>query len=293
MRRIFETLAGIVLVSTLAASAVTWEEVRTSTDLATDPRTGDPAVYFSVILQYDPVPARLDLSVSWSVYELVDGQEVPGGSLASSAARDASVGRLYLMSPAMPVESGRTYGAHLAVTDSANSLSYRKDFRYLAPLVVPMGLRLTGWDGSSAIDLTGVEDEELEDLVTIYNHLTSYQQTASEQALEAFLAAPLPAEDAFPAVVMLVPTAGLSANLGGAHGITFTVGQVFTIYVVPSSDAVPALRTQIAAFDQPIVGAAYVGSGDLGPVTARHAFIDKTGWAVLQAAAAEWAKRTK
>ncbi len=292
-RRIFGLLGTILIFSALAASAAAWKEVYWSADLAVDLRTGEPAVYFSVTLQYDPLPGRVDLSASWAVYALVDGREVAVDSLASSSAQDASIGKFYLMSPPVPVEPGKTYGAHLIVQDKANALTYRRDFQYLAPLVVPIGLRLQGWDGSSAIDLTGVADEELEDLVTIYDHLKTYVQTSSEQALEAFLTAPLPPADAYPAVVLLVPTAGLSTNFGGTNGVTLTVGQVFTMYTVPSADEVPALRAQVAAFDQPILGAAYVGSGDLGTLTGKRAFVDKPAWAVLQAAAAEWARRTK
>ncbi len=292
-RRVFGVVGTILIFSALAASAAAWKEVRWSADLAVHPRTGEPAVYFSVILQYDPLPHRVDLSVSWAVYALVDGREVAVDSLASSSAEDASIGKLYLMSPPVPVEPGKAYGAHLIVQDKANNLTYRRDFQYLAPLVVPIGLHLQGWDGSSAIDLTGVADEELEDLVTIYNHLKTYVQTASEQALEAFLTAPLPPEDAYPAVVLLVPTAGLSTNLGGATGVTLTVAQVFTMYAVPSADAVLAFRAQVAAFAQPILGAAYVGNGDLGTLTGKRVFVDKTAWAVLQAAAGEWAQRTK
>jgi hypothetical protein len=47
------------------------------------------------------------------------------------------------------------------------------------------------------------------------------------------------------------------------------------------------LRTQVAAFDQPIRGAVYVGNGDLGTLTGVRVFVDKTAWAVLQASAAE------
>ncbi|MCX6101510.1 MAG: hypothetical protein NTV92_08890 [Candidatus Bipolaricaulota bacterium] len=178
-RRIFGMVGTILIFSALAASAAAWKEVRWSADLAVHPRTGEPAVYFSVILQYDPLPDWVDLSVSWAVYALVDGREVAVDSLASSSAQDASIGKLYLMSPPVPVEPGSTYGAHLIVQDKANRLTYRRDFQDLAPLVVPIGLRLQAWHRSSAIDLTGVADEELEELVTSYNHLKTYVQTAS------------------------------------------------------------------------------------------------------------------
>jgi len=289
---VFVLVAASLLVSAVAAFAA-WKEVRWSADLGVDPQTGNPAVYFNVVLEYATRPETAALSISWSLYALVDGRETLVDSLASTRTLDPGPGKLYLMSPALPVEPGKTYGAHLVVEDSANGLTHRRDFRYLAPLVVPIGLHLEGWDGSSAVDLTGVPDEELEDLVTIYNHVKMYQQTASEQTLDAFLAASLPPEQAYPKVAMLVPTAGLSTTYGGTQGVTLTVGQFFVLYVVPSADAVAALRAQVAEFGQPIVGAAYIGSGDLGILTATHAFVDKTAWAVLQAAFAEWSKRTK
>ena len=291
-RRVFCLLVAALLFPAVIAAGA-WKEADWSADLAVNPKSGGPAVYFSVVLEYDPLPERFDISISWALYAVQDDIEVPVESLASSSAQDSSVRRLYLMSPPLPVEPGKTYGAHLTVQDAANGLTYRRDFRYLAPLVVPIGLRLEGWDGSSAIDLTGVADEELEDLATLYTHVKTYQQTASEQALETFLTAPLAPADAYPAVVLLVPTAGLSTNLGGAKGVTLTVGQVFAMYVVPSTDAVSALRAQVAAFDQPILGAVYVGNGDLGILEGKRVFVDKTAWAVLQAAAAEWSKRTK
>jgi hypothetical protein len=291
-RRVSILVAGFLLVSAVAVSGA-WKEARWSSDLALDPKTGSPAVYFNVVLEYEARPETAVLSISWSLYALADGREVPVDSLAQARTVTPGPSKLYLMSPPLPVEPGKTYGAHLVVQDSANSLTHRRDFRYLSPLVVPIGLRLEGWDGSTAVDLTGVPDEELEDLVTIYNHLKAYEQTASEQTLDAFLVAPLPPEQAYPKVVMLIPTAGLTTNYGGAQGVKLTVGQYFVLYVVPSSDAVSALRAQVAQFDQPIKGAAYVGSGDLGVLTATHAFVDKTAWAILQAASAEWTKRTK
>jgi len=198
------------------------------------------------------------------------------------------------MSPAVPVDPGRAYGAHLVVEDSANGFSYRKDFQYLAPLVVPLGIRLEGWDGSSAVDLTGVGDEELEDLVTLYSHLKTYVQTASDVTLSAFLSPSISAVQTFPAVVMVVPNAGLSTTYsGGTQGVTLTVGQSFVLYVVPSANELPALRTQVAAFDRPIQGDVYLGSGDLGTLTAVCAYVDDIAWSVLQAASAEWTKRTK
>ncbi len=197
------------------------------------------------------------------------------------------------MSPPMPIEPGKAYGAHLVVEDRANGFTYRKDFQYLAPLVVPLGIRLEGWDGSSAVDLTGVADEELEDLVTLYTHLKTYVQTASDIALETFLSPSMATVQTYPAVVMVVPNAGLSTTYGGnTHGVTLTVGQAFVLYVVPSANELAALRTQVTAFDRPILGDVYLGPGDLGSVTALCVYIDDVAWDVLKAASAEWAKRT-
>lgn len=287
------TLAVAALFLLSLASVAALKEVRTSSDLGVDPKTGSAAVYFNVVLEYDPRPERASLSISWTVYTLEGGREAAVETSSSTSLQDPAPGKVYMMSPPLVVEPGKTYGAHLVFQDSANGLAYRKDFRYLAPLVVPIGLRLEGWDGSSGVDLTGVLDEELEDLVTVYNHLKTYVQTASEQAFEAFLTATLPPEQAYPAVAMLIPTAGLSTTYGGTRGVTLTVGQFFVMYVIPSADAVGAMRTQAASFATPPTGAVYVGSGDLGLVTAVRAFVDEIAWAVLQAASAEWTRRTK
>ncbi len=290
-RTIVLAIAASILAGVVAAGS--WDELSWSAGLAVDPGTGSPAAYFSVVLEYDARPETATLSISWSLYALADGREIPVDSLVSTRTLDPGPGRLYLMSPPLPVEPGKTYGAHLVVQDTANDLTHRRDFRYLAPLVVPVGLHLEGWDGTSAVDLTGVPDEELEELAMITNHLKTYVQTASEQTLDAFLAASLPPEQAYPKVVILIPTAGLSTTYGGAQGVSLTVGQFFVLYVLPSADAIAALRAQVADFDHPITGAAYVGSGDLGIVTATHAFIDQAAWAVLQAASLEWSRRTK
>ncbi len=275
------------------ASMAALKELRASSDLGVDPKTGNAAVFFNVVLEYDPRPERADLSFSWSLYVLEGGREVTVETSARTSLQDPAPGKVYLTSSPLPVEPGKTYGAHLVFQDTANSFSYRKDFRYLAPLVVPIGLRLEGWDGSSGVDLTGVPDEELEDLVTVYQHLRQYVQTASEQAFETFLTAQIPPEQAYPAVAMLIPTAGLSTTYGGTKGVTLTVGQFFVLYVIPSADGVAAMRAQVASFDGPITGAVYVGNGDLGLVTAVRAFVDEIAWLVLQEASAEWTRRTK
>lgn len=281
-------LVGLVSLASLS----TIKEVRSSADLAVDHKTGAPAVYFSVILEYDPVPTRVDLTITWTVYARVDGREVPGTSDASTAAEDATSGRIWLMSPPMPVEPGKSYGAHLVVNDKANGLSYRKDFQYLAPLVVPIGIRLEGWDGSSGVDLTGVPDEELEDLATLYTHLKAYVQTASDIPLETFLSSSMAAVQTYPAVVMVVPNAGLSTTYGDTKGVTLTVGQTFVLYVVPAAADLGLVRAQAAAFERAIVGDVYLGPGDLGTITALCAYVDDIAWAVLKAASTEWTKRT-
>ena len=79
-RRVSCVLVMSLIFATLAASAagsIALKEIRWSADLAPNPKTGEPAVYFSVVLQYDPLPTRVDLSVSWVVYALVDGRKCP------------------------------------------------------------------------------------------------------------------------------------------------------------------------------------------------------------------------
>lgn len=291
-RAVTLALVGLALAS--AAATASLKEVRTSSDLAVDPKTGSPAVYFNAILEYDPRPENADLVISWTTYVLESGREQVVEATSRTSHQDPAPGKLYLMSPAVLVEPGKTYGAHLVLEDSANRLTYRKDFRYLAPLVVPIGLRLQGWDGSGAVDLTGVPDEELEDLVTIYNHVKTYVQTASEVELKVFLSTAMAPVQTFPAVVMVIPNAGLSETYGVTKGVTITVGQFFVMYVLPSANELAALRTQVAAFERDdIRGRVYLGNGDLGTLTATCAYIDEIAWTVLQAASAEWTKRTK
>jgi hypothetical protein len=293
MSRTILTVVGLLALASLAVVAVTWEEMDWSAAVAPDPKTGTPALYFTVVIEYKPTPNTFALETSWVLFEELEGTEQVVDAYTKRSSVGGSIRRIYAMSSGIPVKPGGVYGAHLSLVDSVNGLRFSRDFRYVVPMVVPIGLRLEGWDGSAGVDLTGVADEELEQLATLYQHLRAYSKQEEGVSLEAFVGTSLPEEEAYPSVVLLVPTAGLSTTLSdGRQGVTLTVGQSLTMYVVPASSAASALLEQVSIYGKDFEGFVYRGSGDLGMTSGVRVFIDEMAWLVLEGAEAEWTRRS-
>lgn len=291
-------LAILLLLTTIAGLAVgatSWNEIEVLSNIAPDPKTGGSALYFTVILEYDPLPSSFRLETSWTLFSLQDGKREIIQEYTKQSRASGRVRRIYSMSPALPVEAGMHYGAEVRLEDTLNGLVYQKSFDYLVPTAVPVGLRLTGWDGTEAVDLTGVPDEELEQLATLHRLLGQYERSAEDASLDAFLSTDLPDEEAFPALVLLVPNAGVSSTLGpsnGGPGITLTVGQTFVLYAVPNRTGAPSVMQQLSVYEKDFVGDVYRGDGDLGFVQGVRVFVGPFARLVLDAAAAEWSRRT-
>ncbi|MEW5826187.1 MAG: hypothetical protein AB1778_05090 [Candidatus Bipolaricaulota bacterium] len=280
-----------VLVSA-AATAVTWEEVDWAAQLAPNPKTGAMSVYFSVWMEYDPPQRSVDLESQWTSPSLDPDDPNLTGSVGRYASTEG-VTRIVVMSPAIAIAAGQRYTATLTLADRASGLTYSRQFQYLAPAAVPISLRLESADGTTGVDLTGVPDEELEDLVLLARALRLSTRAPGTSDLSDFLSAPLPAEEAFPALVLLVPTAGVSATAGpSGAGVKITVGQTMMIFSLPEGAAVSALRTQTAEYPQPIVGVAFSGSIETSFGSAVRAFLDEASLEVVEAAEAEWTRRT-
>jgi hypothetical protein len=286
-------LTGILLIlSVSVAASTTWQEIDGSGRLAPDPKTHTSLLYFTVILEYDPVPQDFDLETTWVLFEDVGGTEQIVDSYSKPSAAGGQVQRIYVMSSGIPVEAGKVYGAHLTLVDPVNNLRFTRDFGYAVPMIVPIGLRLEGSDGSSGVDLTGVPDAQLEQLASLYRGLQAYSKQETSISLDALLQTSVPDDEAFPSLVVLIPATGLSTTFSdGTQSVTLTVGQALTLYVIPSSAMVRDFREQVAEYDRDFSGDVYQGTGDLGLTDALRVFVGEDTWAVLQEAHAEWARR--
>jgi hypothetical protein len=288
-----KVLALFVILTAVAVttSGVQWEEVSVTTTPTGD--ADDPAVTFVLHLRYDEAPARADLSYGWTVYEgtgaarseifsFYRATTFPGGGL-----------NLYLGSGRVPIEPGRHYVARVTVDDTRNGLHFERDVEYVAQLSFPVGIRLTAPSGEQGFDLSGVPDEEIEEMATAYDVLRrSYQLVAEDVTLEAFFLTYAAASDDFPASVFLIPALGLESEFTSSAGTALlTVEMVLYIYPVPDRSAGQALLDQLAVYEHDFVGRVLEGDGAEAVFGARTVFVGDDAWDVLAAAAAEEDRR--
>jgi hypothetical protein len=207
--------AGLLLLFCVAAVA-SLKEVQTSADLAVDPKTGSPAVYFNAVLEYDPRPERADLSISWTLYVLEGGREETVSSTSRTSNRP-SPGKIYLMSPPSWSNRGsvRCASRH---ADSANGFSPR------LPLPCPLSFRSACASRVGRVERRrpqGVADEELEELVTIYNHPRRTNRRHRGGAYHVPIASFAPVQTYRPSMVAPAPDCH---DLWRNAGVTLTVG---------------------------------------------------------------------
>lgn len=148
-------------------------------------------------------------------------------------------------------------------------------------------------EGTEAYDLTGVPDEELEELATLYDVLqSSFTRVAEDIPLATFWSSHAASPDAFPALVVVAPFLGVNTSIGPSSGpITLTVSRSIHLYPVADSGAVPGLLEQLAVYERIFVGAAFTGTATAATFEAGSVFVDDETWAVLAAAAAEELRR--
>ena len=188
MRKRVIVLIATLIVLSVGAVAVEWEETDRGTDVVLNSGTGLPAVVFYVTVEYSEIPANYHLNSEWEIYEVAGGVHVPiEGATTTEMVRGETL-TVTAATFQVPVETGKTYGAKLSIRDTVNGLFHERTFTYSPADVLPIGISLRGWDGSlETIDLGELPDEELEELALLYDMLDGCKQYPVEKTVVSFL----------------------------------------------------------------------------------------------------------
>jgi hypothetical protein len=283
----------ILLLSGVSSLAYELKETNIEITVAADPETGQSRLRFTVWLEYAPVPRQIIFNRTWTTF-VQDGSVQTVLEIAERLEFESpGVRRLYSTSPWIPIEAGKHYGASLHYEDTVNGVAYDRTLTYIAPVSLPTGIRLRGWDGSETIDLSQVPDEEIEELALYHSGLSnSYTTNQDTVSLNSLLEDIANADDSFPVAIFLVPTAGLQVLLGtsGQRG-TLNVSQFAYLYVLPGEDAIGGFLDQLEFFDREFNGIAFVSTGGTPVLGAQTVFVDTMSWEILKAASLELSSR--
>ncbi len=295
MRAIPLIAVSLVLLLGYASLAVEIAEVKTEISVATDDETGAPVLRFTVWLEYNPVPPHFSFFTSWTTYTMADGTETLLQFEERPERDSPGVRLLFSSSPWIPIEPGKLYSAAFHFADTVHGLTFDRTFTYTAPTSLPIGIRLRQWDGSETIDLSGVPDEEIEELALYYQGLSDdYSVSSEEIALEAFLDGLAGSADSFPVSIILVPTAGLQIRIGNpSRQGSLNIGQIAYLYILPDRDAIPGFRDQLAQFDREFSGLSFTNAGSNLVLGAKTVFVETIAWEVLEAAELELTSRSE
>jgi len=276
----------------LSVAAVDWEEISTTATPVTD-QLGQPMVVFMVHLRYDAAPSRADLSYGWTVIEGSGADRVEVASFYRPTTFPGGGLNLYLSSGHVPISPGKRYVATVTVNDTENDLHFEEEIEYGAPVSLPVGIRLTAQSGDQVYDLSGIPDEEIEEMATAYDVLNDdYDVVAEEITADAFFRDHANADEDFPATVYLIPAAGLEGEFGPTTGpIRFSVERTLYIFPVPAKSDVAGLLAQLDVYEFDFVGRAFEGAGDSAVFGGRTVFVDDAAWDTLKAAADEERRR--
>ena len=288
-------LACLLIGLGVAAFSAEWMEIQASSAVAADPTTGAPSVSFSLNLPYDEAPDRMQIRAAWEIYVWEDGDQIPLDSYTRTSVETRGMIGFYVGSSPVLIETGKRYVAKVVVDDLVNGLHYEHVFDFLAPLSLPIGIHFEGDDGEEERDLTSLPDEELEELVLLYRLLVAeYELAAEGVALDSMSADYAGDEANFPMAVLLIPTEGLSTELGLENSpISVTVAQMLYVYSIPSADAIGGFEDQVDQFQRDFVGFIYTGPGGEGLGAGRVIFLHEPVWSLLEDVSAEYAGRTE
>jgi len=169
-------------------------------------------------------------------------------------------------------------------------------FRYIAPLSLPTGVALnvsTTSGDTDEIDLSGVPDEELEELASYFTTFsTDYVQTASEVLVKDFFTIYATSDEAFPAWLLVVVSLGPNVSTSGSGiSIKANYNRILFIYPVNSPAAVGGVLEQLSSFTEEFVGRVLLAKNPSDSGNAVSVFIGETAWQVLQAASQEIEQR--
>jgi len=285
-----QALVAMVAAAFLASSAAAaeWTETGWGVDLVVDGATGLPEIVFHVALEYGPGRGDSRVETTWEVFAVVGGVEMGLDGVSTASFFSGEVRSIYAASPRVRVEPGGTYGARVTVRDAVNGLSHERAFQFAVPPSVPLGIPLPGWDGSEAVDLAALPDEELEELAVLHALLKRCSRSAADLPVDRFLCGDA-ATSAYPLSILLLPTAALDLPASPIQWVlTFSV----YVYLLADPAETAGLLAQLPAFEQEFVGDVYTGPG--GPILGggKTIFVHRALWPILEEGAAELARRS-
>lgn len=285
MKRRLAVMILLVVAGSLSAAAVDWEELDWAATVVSDYKTGLPAIVFSIGFAYDETPSTMRLLIEWEVFSVEAGARI----MLYEYTRTWNTGglqRVYFASQSVLIEAGKQYGARVSIEDLKNGLFGERNFTYIAPEALPVGLRFVGWDGTQEADLAGMPDNELQELVLLQRAVASYEVLAENVSISSLFSQYAATQGDYPVSVILLPETGVDNNWGSeSQPIIVTFGLTVLTFSIPSADANAGFLQQLATYDQTFVGTAYAGSD--GVILFLH---DAMG-VILSAAAVELAAR--
>lgn len=287
------TIAAVLMMVCLSVSAYEWQEIGGTYALVSDHDTGRPALIFNTGIRYDEVPARMQLRITWEVFSIDGGVETMLYEYTKTTSVREGTQRIWSASQSVLIEPGTEYGARVWIDDLENGLSYVRTQTYLAPYSVPVALRLIGSDGSEEADLSGLSDQELNDLVALQRTLSTAEILEENVDLSELFSQHTPTSNAYPVAVVLLPETGIDSNWGTeAEPITATFGLAVYAYSVRSAQAVDGFGAQVAQYEQSFTGTIYAGSPSDGFGQGATLFVHDGIYLILRAATQELETRS-
>ncbi len=267
MSRSLVVLVVLLSATSIFAAAYEWTELGTAATVLPHPESGLPSIIFNASLAYDEVPETMTLRIAWKVFEVDEGEQTVLYEYTKTTARGRGVAHIYSSSRYILIEAGRQYGAHVSIEDLENGLSYQHSYSYFVPQSLPVGLRFVLWDDTQEVDLSGLSDEELQQLVSLQHELASDEILAEGVSISSFFSQYASADEDYPVSVVLLPETGVDNNWGSeSQPITVTFGLTVLAFSIPTPGDRTAFQEQLSEYDQTFTGTVYAGSvgEDLG-----------------------------
>jgi len=282
----------LLVAGSLSATAIDWEELDWAATVVSDHETGLPAIVFSIGFAYDDVPSTMRLLIEWEVFSVEAGARTMLYEYTNTWSR-GGLQRVYFGSQSVLIEAGKQYGARVSVEDLDNGLFGERNFTYIVPEALPVGLRFVGWDGTQEADLVAMPDKDLAELVQLQRALASYEVLAEDVSISSLFSQYAATQGDYPVSVILLPETGVDNNWGSeSQPIIVTFGLTVLTFSIPSADANAGFQQQLATYDQPFVGTVYAGPGGETDGEAVVIFLHEAMGVMLDAAVAELAARS-
>jgi len=286
-------IALLICITALGCAGAEIQELNSEPAVTVDRDSGLPILKFTIWLTWVPTPARFGYDFTWTTY-VRDGSTLTElDSFTRMPGEYPGVSMLNLTSPEIVLESGNTYVATLEFTDAINGLMFERTFEYVAPAGLPTGIHLQGWDGTQGYDLGVLSDDVIEELAMYHAEVTAdASKEASGVDLTEYLHASADVAPEYPAVILLIPTAGFTVRVGSSSrwGV-LSVNQYLHVYRLETASDVDSFLAQIATYGRDFSGRVYLPTSTTGLGGAGSMFVDEAAWGLLAAAAAEQESR--